>query len=136
MKRSRLSLISVLILTLVFTACANYGRTYTMVASKDFSVEKMTEYQVVEVDKAVSYGEVWVGVNIPWPKPVVEKSRNINEALKDIHGAVALLDVRHTLRVFSIPILFTSHYEKINSNKVLIDPSLIKPESEVNLNKE
>lgn len=126
-------LLLALVLAVVLTSCANVGGRYTMIASKDFSADKLSEYQVVELDKPASHGDILIGF-LP-PKQNKGYSKRVDSALKDIPGAVAMLDAKHTLRVFNIP-FFLAQYDNIKSSKVLVDPSLIKTEVEVVLVKE
>ena len=127
-------LLLALVLAVVLTSCANVGGRYTMIASKDFSADKLSEYQVVELDKPASNGKAMVALFIPF-RPAKGHSERVDSALKDIPGAVAMLDAKHTLRVFNIP-FFIAQYDNIKSSKVLVDPSLIKTEVEVVLVKE
>ena len=121
-----------LVVLLGSTGCAGFRGTMPLVATSDFDIGRMAEYEVLELDTLTKrrYSEAAFTIPIPFtrlnrfePGPI---EKVVARSLKDIPGAVAIVDAEYFVTGFSLPLFFKSGYFRFRGGTVLVEPNRIE----------
>jgi len=130
MKKNILYIPLVLVIFLS-VSCAGFQGTAAILSYDDIDFDRIKDFEIHDLQDPIKKGSMYFGIGGFFSTKVkrqetglIEYSDLLKRSIKDIPGAVGGADVSYRTLFFGVPFLGSS-YSKIETRKVLIDPSLL-----------